>query len=94
VGWRFSIGDNRGKLDILVVNDSTIEQARAGRRAVVTSTVRGKIEVHRHHTGSGTHTEGLGHGIAVADYDNDGLPDIYITGYNEMCFTTILRLQV
>jgi len=33
-------------------------------------------------------------GVAVADYDNDGLPDIYVTAMAEMFFTTPGELQV
>lgn len=76
--------DNDGRLDIAVVNDSTIEQYRkAGGDPMLTL---------YHQEASGKFTDvtksaGLTHkgwamGIAVADYDNDGLLDIYVTGYN------------
>jgi len=75
--------DNRGKLDILVVNDSTIEQARAGGVPVVTLYRQGEnLKFTDITQEAGLTRKGWGMGIAVADYDNDGLPDIYITGYN------------
>jgi enediyne biosynthesis protein E4 len=77
--------DNDGKLDIAVVNDSTIEQYRRGGDLMITL---------YHHDGnssaihfsditkaSGLTTLGWGMAIAVGDYDNDGLPDLYVTGY-------------
>jgi enediyne biosynthesis protein E4 len=76
--------DNDGRLDIAVVNDSTIEHYRKdGGDPMLTL---------YHQEPSGKFTDitksaGLTHkgwamGIAVADYDNDGLLDIYVTGYN------------
>jgi hypothetical protein len=32
-------------------------------------------------TGSGLEDAGYGQGVAVGDYDNDGYPDLYVTGY-------------
>ena len=74
--------DNDGKLDIAVVTPSTIPSYRAG----------GDLMVALYHRDSGfkftdvTKPAGLtrkgwGMGLAVADYDNDGLPDLYVTGY-------------
>jgi len=75
--------DNDGKLDIAVVNESTIDHYRNS---------GGDLMLTLYHQDAGfkfaditlaaglTH-RGWGMGIAVADYDNDGLLDIYVTGY-------------
>jgi hypothetical protein len=75
--------DNDGKLDILVVNDSTIEQARSGGVPMVTLYHQGEnLKFTDITKEAGLTHKGWGMGIAVADYDNDGLPDFYVTGYN------------
>jgi hypothetical protein len=74
--------DNDGKLDIAVVNDSTIDRYRKGGEPMITLYHQGD---HLKFTDvtqqSGLTTKGWGMGIAIADYNNDGLPDIYVTGY-------------
>ncbi len=74
--------DNNGKLDILVVNDATIEQAKNGGVPMVTLYHQGEnLKFTDITKDAGLTHKGWGMGIAVADYDNDGLPDIYVTGY-------------
>jgi enediyne biosynthesis protein E4 len=76
--------DNDGKLDILAVNGSTVDRYRnSGGDLLVTlyhqdsSLKFSDITAAAHLT-----RKGWGMGIAAADYDNDGLPDFYVTGYN------------
>src|SRR6184192_3401652 len=74
--------DNDGKLDIITVNGSTIDRFRQGGDPMITlyhqeadfkfSDITKIASLNR---------KGWGMGVAVADYDNDGLSDIYVTGY-------------
>ena len=74
--------DNDGKLDIVVVNDSTIDRYRAGGDPMITLYHQdANLKFSDVTQSAGLTTRGWGMGIAVADYDNDGLPDIYVTGY-------------
>ena len=77
--------DNDNKLDMAVVNDSTIEQYRTGGDLMITLYHRdgNSSEIHFTDTtkASGLTTRGWGMAIAVGDYDNDGLADLYVTGY-------------
>lgn len=77
--------DNDGRLDIAVVNDSSIEQYEAGGVPMVTL-YRQDGTVDAIHFSDVTNTAGLktrgwGMAIAVGDFDNDGLPDMYVTGF-------------
>ena len=77
--------DNDSKLDIALVNDSTIEQYRSGGDLMITLYHQDGNSSLIHFTdttkASGLMTRGWGMAIAVGDYDNDGLPDLYVTGY-------------
>ena len=77
--------DNDGRLDIAVVNDSTVNQYLKGGDLMVTLYRQDGKPNELHFTdvtkSAGLNTKGWGAGIAVADFDNDGLPDLYITGY-------------
>ena len=74
--------DNRGKLDILMVNGSTVERYQQGGDLMVTLYHQNdSFEFTDITKSAGLTRKGWGMGVAVADYDNDGLPDIYITGY-------------
>jgi hypothetical protein len=77
--------DNDGKLDIAVVNDSTIERYLRGGDPMITLYHQDSGSGNIHFTdvtqSAGLTTRGWGNGIAVGDFDNDGLPDLYVTGY-------------
>ncbi len=77
--------DNDGKLDLAVVNDSTIEQYRNGGDLMLTLYHQDGNPPVVHFTdvtaASGLTARGWGMAIAVGDYDNEGLPDLYVTGY-------------
>ncbi len=84
-GVAFLDCDNSGKLDIAVVNDSSIGRYLAGGDPMITLYRQdgdGKtLQFTDVTAAAGLTTKGWATGIAVADYDNDGLPDIYVTGY-------------
>jgi hypothetical protein len=77
--------DHDGRLDIAVVNDSTIEHYLRGGDPMITlyrqDSDSGSIHFTDVTESAGLTTRGWGMGIAVGDYDNDGLPDLYVTGY-------------
>ncbi len=77
--------DNDGKLDIAVVNDTSIDRYLTGGDPMVTLYHQDGSGGNIHFTDitkqAGLTTLGWGMAIAVGDYDNDGLPDLYVTGY-------------
>ena len=81
-GVGFMDCDNDGKLDILVVNGSTVERYRQGGDPLLTLYHQdADLKFSDITTSAGLLRKGWGMGVAVADYDNDGLQDIYVTGY-------------
>ena len=77
--------DGDGRLDIVVVNDSTIDKFLQGGAPMLTLYHQDGQSTSLHFTNitssAGLTTKGWGMGIAVGDFDNDGLPDLYVTGY-------------
>jgi hypothetical protein len=74
--------DNDGKLDIITVNGSTMDRFRQGGDPMITLYHQEPDFKFSDVTKTaGLARKGWGMGVAVADYDNDGLPDIYVTGY-------------
>ena len=75
--------DNDGKLDIITVNGSTIDRYRQGGDPMITLTYHqdANFKFTDITSAAGLTRKGWGMGVAVADFDNDGLPDIYVTGF-------------
>src|ERR1700728_968742 len=85
--------DNNGKLDIITVNGSTVQRYRQGGGDLMITLYHQDTDAKSNDGKSGdlhftdiTKSAGLTHkgwgmGVAVADYDNDGLQDIYVTGF-------------
>jgi hypothetical protein len=74
--------DNDGKLDIIAATDSTIERFLGGGDLMVTLYHQDANLHFRDITGaSGLTIRGWGMGVAVGDFDGDGLADVYVTGF-------------
>src|SRR6266849_2778117 len=74
--------DNDGKLDIITVNGSTVQRYREGGDLMITLYHQdADLKFSDITKSAGLTRKGWGMGVAVADYDNDGLQDIYVTGF-------------
>ena len=75
--------DNDGKLDIVVVNGSSVDRYRknGGDLLVTLYHQDADLKFTNITQQAGLNRKGWGMGVAVGDYDNDGLPDLYVTGY-------------
>src|SRR5260370_5122087 len=74
--------DNDGKLDIVTVNGSSVDQYRQGGDLMITLYHQdSNLKFTDITKTAGLTRKGWGMGVAVADFDNDGWQDIYVTGY-------------
>ncbi|HET9217583.1 MAG TPA: CRTAC1 family protein [Terriglobia bacterium] len=80
-GAAFFDYNNDGNLDVLIVNGSTLDRYKDGGDPLV-ALYRSDGEQFTDVTANaGLRTKGWGMGVCVADYDNDGNPDFYITAF-------------
>jgi enediyne biosynthesis protein E4 len=74
--------DNDGNLDIVTVNGSNVDRFRRGGDPLITLYHQDPDLKFTDITQSaGLTRKGWGMGVAVADYDNDGWQDLYVTGF-------------
>src|SRR5580693_1498177 len=74
--------DNDGKLDIVTVNGSNVDRYRRGGDPMVTLYHQDDDGKFTNITeAAGLSRKGWGMGVAVADFDNDGWQDLYVTGF-------------
>ncbi len=74
--------DNDEKLDIITVNGSSVDRYRKGGDPMVTLYHQdGDLKFRDITKEAGLTRKGWGMGVAVADFDNDGWQDLYVTGY-------------
>jgi hypothetical protein len=81
-GAAFFDFDNDGDLDALIVRGSSLERlAKGGDQMVALYRNQGSGRFIDVTATSGMTRRGWGSGVCVADYDNDGLQDVYVTAY-------------
>jgi enediyne biosynthesis protein E4 len=74
--------DNDGKLDIITVNGTTVERYKAGGDLMITLYHQeAGLKFKDITSDAGLNRKGWGMGVAIADFDNDGWQDIYVTGF-------------
>ena len=79
-GGAFFDYDNDGDMDVLIVNGSTLERLKEG-GDVMAALYRNDGTFIDVTVESGLTTRGWGMGVCVADYNNDGNEDVYITAF-------------
>ena len=74
--------DNDGKLDIIMVNGSSVDRYKAGGDPMITL-YHQDADLHFSDITqqAGLTHKGWGMAVSVMDYDNDGLQDIFVTGF-------------
>ncbi|MBI3477672.1 MAG: CRTAC1 family protein [Acidobacteria bacterium] len=75
--------DNDGKLDIVMVNGSSVDRYRQGGDALITLWHQdANLRFTDITLKAGLTRKGWGMGVAAADFDNDGNLDLFVTAYN------------